>query len=82
MQEAEVLDVTWEDGQKLDISVKATDMVGKFTEDTTAIFKDTTAPEITRLWLTYGNKTELYVHRQDDFSSLSYVLKVYLYLIY
>ncbi|XP_052071167.1 uncharacterized protein LOC127709606 [Mytilus californianus] len=70
LQEGKVLDVIWEDGQKLDISVKATDVVGKFTEDTTTIYKDTTAPEITRLWLTYDNKTELYVHRQEDFSSL------------
>ncbi|CAG2198378.1 unnamed protein product [Mytilus edulis] len=72
LQEAKVLDVIWEDGQKIDICVKATDMVGKFTEDITTIYKDTTAPEITRLWLTYGNKTELYVHRQEDFSSLSF----------
>ncbi|CAC5375018.1 unnamed protein product [Mytilus coruscus] len=72
LQEAKVLDVVWEDGQKLDIGVKATDMMGKYTEDITTVFKDTTAPEITRLWLTYDNKTELYVHRQEDFSSLSF----------
>jgi hypothetical protein len=46
LQESEVIDVMWQDGQKMDITVRATDIIGEYTDDTITIYKDTTNPEI------------------------------------
>jgi hypothetical protein len=48
-KESKLIEVTWEDGQKLDIYVKATDLIGENTIDTK------------RYLLHYGNKTYEYV---------------------
>lgn len=71
LQESEILYVTWEDGQKLDISVKATDIIGEYAEDSITIYKDISNPELENLWLSYGNKTELFVHRLEDLSLMT-----------
>jgi hypothetical protein len=66
-----VIDVTWQDGQKLDITVRATDIIGEYTDDTITIYKDTTNPEIENLWLSYGNKTDLFVQRLEEFKTMT-----------
>lgn len=71
LREASLLNISWEDGDKLDISVKATDIIGKYTEDKITIYKDTSYPAIENLWLSYGNKSELFVHRQLDLTSMT-----------
>ncbi|XP_063447092.1 uncharacterized protein LOC134726611 [Mytilus trossulus] len=71
LREASLLNISWEDGDKLDISVKATDIIGKYTEDKITIYKDTSYPAIENLWLSYGNKSELFVHRQQDLTSMT-----------
>jgi hypothetical protein len=55
-----VIDVTWQDGQKLDITVRATDIIGEYTDDIITIYKDTTNAEIENIWISYGNKTDLF----------------------
>ncbi|CAC5375358.1 unnamed protein product [Mytilus coruscus] len=72
LKEAAVLNVTWKDGHKLDISVKATDLIGEYTEDKITIYKDTSQPVIENLWLSYGNKTELFVHPLQDLTSMTF----------
>jgi hypothetical protein len=37
-KESKLIEVTWEDGQKLDIYVKATDLIGENTIDTIVIY--------------------------------------------
>jgi hypothetical protein len=71
LQESEVIDVMWQDGQKMDITVRATDIIGEYTDDTITIYKDTTNPEIENLWLSYGNKTDLFVQRLEDFTTMT-----------
>ena len=72
-KESDVLDVIWEDGQKLDISVKASDIVGQHIVDTITIYKDSTAPEVENLWLTRNDKDELFVHHIEDFTKMTLV---------
>ncbi|XP_071153805.1 uncharacterized protein [Mytilus edulis] len=71
LQELEVLEVSWEDGQKLDISVKATDIVWEFIEESITVYKDTSQPMIENLWLSRDSKEELYVHHIEDFSKMT-----------
>ena len=71
LQESEVIDVTWQDGQKMDITVRATDIIGEYIDDIITIYKDTTKPEIENLWLSYGNKTDLFVQRLEDFTTMT-----------
>ena len=71
LQETEVLNVVWEDGEKLDIFVKATDIIGEYIEDFITVYRDVTYPIIENLWLSYGNKTELFVHRLEDFTEMT-----------
>ena len=71
LPEADVLDVIWEDGQKLDITVKATDILSEFTVDTVTIYKDITAPEIENLWLSKDDKVSLFVHHIEDFTAMT-----------
>lgn len=70
-KESKLIDITWEDGQKLDIYVMATDLFGEYTIDTIVLYKDTTEPEIENLWLSHGGKTTLSIHRLEDFSEMT-----------
>ena len=71
LQESEVIYVTWQDGQKLDITVRATDIIGEYTDDIITIYKDTTNAEIENIWISYGNKTDLFVQRLEDFTTMT-----------
>ncbi|CAC5401969.1 unnamed protein product [Mytilus coruscus] len=71
LQEFEQLEVIWEDGQKLDISVKATDIVWESIEESITVYKDTSQPIIEDLWLSRDSKEELYVHHIEDFSKMT-----------
>jgi hypothetical protein len=71
LPEADVLDIIWEDGQKLDITVKATDILSEFTVDTVTIYKDFTTPKIEDLWLSKGDKVSLFVHHIEDFTAMT-----------
>ncbi|XP_052095904.1 uncharacterized protein LOC127731085 [Mytilus californianus] len=71
LQELEELEVIWEDGQRLDISVKATDIVWEYKEESITVYKDTSQPIIENLWLSRDSKEALYVHHIEDFSKMT-----------
>lgn len=73
MDEATSLSVTWNDGDKLDVTVRAYDIFDIFIDDAVTVYKDTSSPEIENLWLSNGYRVNVSVHSFEDFSKMTYV---------
>ena len=74
LEQSGTIDVTWDDGNRLDITVRAFDIFEKFAEDTITVFKDTSPPRIDNLWLSRGDRMNISVHNIEDFTKMTYVL--------
>ena len=73
LEQLGTIDVTWDDGNRLDITVRAFDIFEKFAEDTITVFKDTSPPRIDNLWLSRGDRMNISVHNIEDFTKMTYV---------
>ncbi|KAJ8299760.1 hypothetical protein KUTeg_023820 [Tegillarca granosa] len=62
--------IQWEDGNKLDITVRAFDILNATTEDNITVYRDTTPPIIDNLWLTREDRVNISVHRIEDFTQM------------
>lgn len=71
--EATSLSVTWNDGDRLDVTVRAYDIFDIFIDDVVTVFKDTSPPKIENLWLSNGDRVNVSVHSFEDFSKMTYV---------
>jgi len=68
--EKDTVNITWDDGDKLQINVKAIDIFGKTNEDQVTAYRDASPPVIENLWLTKGNRKQQYVHPVATFTDL------------
>ncbi|XP_060084880.1 uncharacterized protein LOC132564227 [Ylistrum balloti] len=64
------LTVNWDDGDKLNVTVRAIDVMEKYDDVMLTVFRDNTAPVIRDLWLTRGGRTNLSVHSLEDFTTM------------
>ena len=73
LDQSGTIDVTWDDGNRLDITVKAYDILEKFAEDKIIVYKDTSPPLIENVWLSRGDRVNISVHSIEDFTKMTYV---------
>lgn len=66
-----LITVPWNDGNRLEITVKAIDIFEKYIEDTITVYKDTSPPRIHNLWLSSGDHVNISVHSVEDFSKMA-----------
>ena len=55
---------------KLDIQVRATDIIGSLADDVIKVKVDMSAPVIEDLWLTRGGRVNISVHNVEDLTKL------------
>ncbi|VDI60122.1 Hypothetical predicted protein, partial [Mytilus galloprovincialis] len=65
------INVPWNDGNRLDITVRAYDILEKFAEETIVVYKDVSPPRIENLWLSRGDNVNISVHSIEDFSKMT-----------
>ncbi|XP_063399976.1 uncharacterized protein LOC134684607 [Mytilus trossulus] len=69
--QSELLNIIWNDGDKLILTVKATDLIGGSNNDTIIIYRDTTPPFIDDLWLTRGDRLNVSVHYLKELTEMT-----------
>ena len=65
------LNLPWTDGNKLDVTVRAIDVLGKYLDESVTVYRDATPPLIEDLWLTRGDRLNVSVHRIEDFREMT-----------
>ena len=65
------LNLPWTDGNKLDVTVRAIDVLGKYLDESVTVYRDATPPLIEDLWLTRGDRLNVSVHRIEDFTEMT-----------
>ena len=65
------LNLPWTDGNKLDVTVRAIDVLGKYLDDSVTVYRDATPPLIEDLWLTKGDRLNVSVHRIEDLTEMT-----------
>jgi hypothetical protein len=60
--EFEMLTIDWSDGDMLNVTVQAYDILGEYNEETIIVYRDATPPIIQNLWLTKGDRRNISVH--------------------
>ena len=68
--ESQLIKIDIFDGMKLDILVRATDIIGSFADDVIKVKVDMSAPVIEDLWLTRGDRLNISVHNVEDLTKL------------
>lgn len=58
------------DGMRLDIQIRAFDIIGSSAEDVIKVKVDTSPPVIEQLWLTRGDRKNISVHNLEDLTKL------------
>jgi len=71
LSESTSLSVNWNDGDRLDITVRAYDIFEVHAEDVVTVYKDTSQPEVENLWLSSGDLVNISVHSIEDFSQMT-----------
>ena len=71
LSESTSLSVNWNDGDRLDVTVRAYDIFDVHAEDMVTVYKDTSKPEVENLWLSSGDLVNISVHSIEDFSQMT-----------
>jgi hypothetical protein len=71
LSESTSLFVNWNDGDRLDVTVRAYDIFDVHAEDVVTVYKDTSQPEVENLWLSSGDLVNISVHSIEDFSQMT-----------
>ena len=71
LSESTSLSVNWNDGDQLDVTVRAYDIFDVHAEDVVTVYKDTSQPEVENLWLSSGDLVNISVHSIEDFSQMT-----------
>ncbi|XP_021364695.1 uncharacterized protein LOC110457663, partial [Mizuhopecten yessoensis] len=71
-QEGTHVNISMEDGDKLNIMVRAYDAVGTHWQDSIHIIQDVSPPVIEDLWLTRGNRLNISVHSMVELTEMKY----------
>ena len=66
-----MLTIDWSDGDMLNVTVQAYDILGEYNEETIIVYRDATPPIIQNLWLTKGDSRNISVHSVTDFTQLT-----------
>lgn len=69
---AETITVDWDDGDKLDVIVRAIDVMGVYDQEIVTVYHDATPPIIENMWLTRGKRTNVFIHNIEDFTEMTY----------
>ncbi|XP_069133969.1 uncharacterized protein [Argopecten irradians] len=77
--QATSLTLDWADGDQLNVTVRAIDVLQKYDDVTLTVFRDHTAPVVQDLWLTRGDRTNLSVHSLEDFTTMTIEWETYDY---
>lgn len=71
LDESTTLLVTWNDGDRLDITVRAFDILDVYDDDSVSVFKDSSPPTVENLWLSNGDRVNVSVHSAENFSKMT-----------
>lgn len=71
MTQTEYLNISWEDGNRLDITVRAFDIFDEYKDDKISVYKDVSFPVIQHLRLIKGDRVNISVHNLKDFSKMT-----------
>ena len=71
LSESTSLSVNWNDGDRLDVTVRGYDIFDVHAEDVVTVYKDTSKPEVENLWLSSGDLVNISVHSIEDFSQMT-----------
>ena len=67
----EWLSINWADGDQLNVTVQAYDILGNYNDETVTVYRDATPPIIENLWLTRGDRLNVSVHSLEDFTKMT-----------
>ena len=67
----ETLSVVWADGDRLNMTVVAYDVLGKTNQESVTVYRDATPPVINNLWLTKGDRLNISVHSLEEFNEMT-----------
>ncbi|XP_061181031.1 uncharacterized protein LOC133189645 [Saccostrea echinata] len=70
-KQGDQLNLPWTDGNKLDVTVRAIDVLGKYLDESVTVYRDASPPHIEDLWLTRGDRLNVSVHRIEDFKEMT-----------
>ncbi|XP_055997828.1 uncharacterized protein LOC125647098 [Ostrea edulis] len=70
-KQGDQLNLPWTDGNKLEVTVRAIDVLGKYLDESVTVYRDATPPQIEDLWLTRGDRLNVSVHRIEDFTKMT-----------
>lgn len=65
------LTLNWADGDRLNFTIQAYDILGVYAEETLNIYRDASPAIIEDLWLTRGDRLNVSVHRLEDFNKMT-----------
>ena len=65
------LSVPWKDGNKLEFTVYAIDIMGEQNSEKVTVYKDSSHPVVEDLWLTKGDRLNISVHSVEDFKEMT-----------
>lgn len=71
LNQTEYLNITWEDGFRLDITIRAFDILNEYKDDMISVYRDVSSPVIQNLWLTKGDIVNKSVYSMEDFSKMT-----------
>ncbi|XP_069132408.1 uncharacterized protein [Argopecten irradians] len=78
-EEGAQVNISMEDGDKLNIMVRAYDVIGTYWQDDIYIIQDVSPPLIEDLWLTRGNRLNISVHSLEELTEMTVEWLVYDY---
>jgi hypothetical protein len=65
------LSVNWNDGDQLDITVRAYDIFDMHAEDVVTVYRDTSPPEVENIWLSKAGQMNISIHSREDLSQMA-----------
>jgi len=63
--------VNWNDGDRLDATVRAYDIFDMHAEDVVTVYRDTTPPEVENFWLSKTGLMNISIHSTEDLSQMA-----------
>ncbi|KAK3082667.1 hypothetical protein FSP39_002132, partial [Pinctada imbricata] len=70
VQTETLMGLTWTDGDTLEITIQAMDVMGEKSQEGITVYRDSTPPIIEDIWLIKNNVSQIYVHSVEEFSEM------------
>ncbi|XP_076113973.1 uncharacterized protein LOC143082259 [Mytilus galloprovincialis] len=71
------LSVDWADGDRLNVTVQAFDVLRESNMESLVVYRDVSPPIIENLWLVKGDRVNISVHSVEDFSEMTIEWEAY-----